>query len=101
MVRHLVFYYVEKIKFWVARAPRRTETPGYLIYEWLDGRPQWPLFARAICVNFESKRSLKLIYKIAIHEENRVTYMMATEGELDTVVERYPDAEILILNILR
>ena len=41
-----------------------------------------------------------MTFKIAIHEENRVTYMMATEGEFDTVVERYSDAEILILNIL-
>lgn len=41
-----------------------------------------------------------MTFKTSIHEENRVTYMMVIEDELDTVVERYPDAEILILNIL-
>lgn len=41
-----------------------------------------------------------MIYKISIHEYNRVTYMMVTEDELDVIVDRYPDAEIFILNIL-
>ncbi len=41
-----------------------------------------------------------MIYKISIHEESRVTYMMVAEDELDAVVARYPDAEILILNII-
>ena len=41
-----------------------------------------------------------MTFKISIHEENRVTYMMVTEDELDVIVDRYPDAEILILNIL-
>jgi hypothetical protein len=40
-------------------------------------------------------------FKISIHEDNRVTYMMVTEDELDVIVERYPDAEIFILNIPR
>ena len=31
---------------------------------------------------------------------NSFILTMVTEDELDTVVERYPDAEILILNIL-
>ena len=41
-----------------------------------------------------------MLFKISIFEDNRVTYMMVTEDELDVIVERYPDAEILILNIL-
>jgi len=41
-----------------------------------------------------------VLFKISIFEENRATYMMVTEDELDAIVERYPDAEILILNIL-
>ncbi len=41
-----------------------------------------------------------MLFKISIFEENRVTYMMVTEDELDVIVDRYPDAEIFILNIL-
>lgn len=41
-----------------------------------------------------------MIIKIAIHEASRVTYMMVAEDELDTIVARYPDAEIFVLNIL-
>ena len=41
-----------------------------------------------------------MLFKISIFEYNRVTYMMVTEDELDVIVERYPDAEIFILNIL-
>ena len=41
-----------------------------------------------------------MICKISIHEDDRVTYMMVVEDELDAIVGRYPDAEIFILNIL-
>ena len=41
-----------------------------------------------------------MVFKISIHEAFRVTYMMVAEDELDAVAARYPDAEILVLNIL-
>ena len=94
---------MKKIKFWVARALRHERTPGYLIYEWLDGLPP-PLCTRALCEKFVIQKGLnlkKMKFKISIHEDDRVTYMMVTEDELDVIVERYPDAEIFILNIPR
>jgi hypothetical protein len=39
-------------------------------------------------------------FKISIFEDDQVNYTTATEEELDVIVDRYPDAEIFILNIL-
>ena len=46
MNKNLVFYNMSFLKMWGPDAPRHEKTPGYLIYEWLDGRPSRPLFAR-------------------------------------------------------
>ena len=56
--------------------------------------------ARIMRELFRLKGALKMTFKISIHEENRITYMMVAEDELDAIVDRYPDAEIFILNIL-
>lgn len=57
-------------------------------------------FSRALCVFSTLFTEGSMIIKIAIHEASRVTYMMVAEDELDTIVARYPDAEIFVLNIL-